>query len=157
MKVNLSDIPQAAYVNNDPNEDIKPEEINKLIDVLILIDEPIENLDNLDTKTLTFDLVNDVNQVNSRIMDRMISNALIDEPALMTDNALNSEGDVSKEELTKFIDALNLIDGVNNVTEFIDYLNNLTILDLPTLQVLATSDSIILKDTVEQKIIDLTM
>ncbi len=157
MKVNLSDIPQAAYVNNDPNEDIKPEEINKLIDVLILIDEPIENLDNLDTKTLTFDLVNDVNQVNSRIMDRMISNALIDEPAIMTDNALNSEGDVSKEELTKFIDALNLIDGVNNVTEFIDYLNNLTILDLPTLQVLATSDSIILKDTVEQKIIDLTM
>ena len=93
------------------------------MEALIILDTPILELSTLNTNTLTFDKLEDINALNSAIIDRMISNALIGVPAIVTDNALvDPDGDVSKVEMTKFIEAVNTVDDVNTVDEFITFL-----------------------------------
>ena len=145
IKTSVDDIPNSAYIDQDPQNDVKPEEISKLIASLEILDEPISGLGTLKTNQLTFDKLSDIDALNSSIIDRLISNGLKDSTVIMTDNALDSEGHVSKDEITNFIEAINMIDDVNTVDEFIVYIENLTMAELPTLLVLATSDSRFLK------------
>ena len=73
IKVKLEDIPVEAFVNNDANKEIRPEEVLKLIDVIIYLDASISELDNLDLDTLDGDRINHIRAFGSNIINHMIS------------------------------------------------------------------------------------
>ena len=78
IKTSVDDIPNSAYIDQDPQNDVKPEEISKLIASLEILDEPISGLGTLKTNQLTFDKLSDIDALNSSIIDRLISNGLKD-------------------------------------------------------------------------------
>lgn len=145
----VDDMPTDAY--DDPM--VRYEEVGRLFRAMLVLNEPISGLDNLDTKVLTFTTIEIMRQEESLIIDRYISNALVGEPSIVTTNALDLDGHVQTIEMTKLVAALNSIDGVDTVDEFVDFLVHTN--DIFVLQPLLLTDSIILIDTVEARILEL--
>ncbi|MCK9234916.1 MAG: hypothetical protein WC225_03475 [Acholeplasmataceae bacterium] len=145
----VDDMPTDAY--DAPM--VRYEEVGRLFRAMLVLNEPISGLDNLNTNVLTFTTIEIMRQEESLIIDRYISNALIGEPSIVTTNALDLDGHVQTIEITKLVAALNSIHGVDTVDEFVDFLVQTN--DIFVLQPLLLTDSIILIDTVQARIIEL--
>jgi len=141
-----TNVPTAAY-----DEDmVEYSEVGRLLSALGWLNKPISGLTDLDTQILTFTTIELAIQEESLIIDRYISNGLIDEDEIKTDRALDDDGHVDKDEMTRFITAINAIDGVNTINDFVEFLENVD--DPSEIAPYAVTDSIILEDTVIAKI-----